>query len=441
MSRTAAEKVEIVWRWFRDNIFDRAACQPYLPSLPSRSCTPLHLILRSTHTLRVFSFNTWGLPIAPAALSASPICPLCSPPTTSSACRRSATTATSATSSTSQQRMASPTPTSSVRASASPCGMASPPPVCCCCQPLSPCVEVALKRFPVNGLLQRFDHSDWVAAKGVGLVRVDVSAIRSGSRSPLRPPLVVDVFLTHLHANYNSFYVHYSKCYTPRTQPTSSQPPPLPDFYLPHRVAQAFHLSRFIATHRQPHHLAVLCGDLNAPPYDIVLHLIQALTGLHDGYAEKGGSRPRLHMRRMGQPLLQVRRGSGQGRDGGRRPHPPLRAQPRRGDTVERSTRDHRDELHETPKRIDFCLFSLPTAPPPSPSPALPFLPASAPSPLFQSPFALTAVRSGQADDGVGREAVQPQRPSRVSATIHPLTLPLPPRSLGKATAAPLSHR
>ena len=255
-----------------------------------------------------------------------------------------------------------------------------------------PIVEVALLRFPVNGLLQRFDHSDWVAAKGVGLVRVDVSAIRSSTRSsPADPPVLVDVFVTHLHANYSNHHLHYAKCYS--LAPAHSQLSRLlrgPDFYLPHRVAQAFHLSQFFATHRHPHHLAVLCGDLNAPPYDIVLHLIQALTGLHDAHTEKGGAGPGYtcgawdnrfskyaEAVARGEPETAVRLRHSE-RSGGER------------DTAERSTRDERDVLHETPKRIDYCLFSLPTAPAPSAPSSLPFVSASARSPSFRSPIALT---------------------------------------------------
>ena len=355
MSRTVAEKVEIVWRWFQDNIFDRPACAPYLP-LPH---PPILSPLPSTappRSLRVLSFNTWGLPIAPRCSQRlshlSTLFPsydvLCLQEMSHNRdVHRVIQLAVSHGLPFSHQfRQGVGFPVWN--------GITAPGllvlsrfPIC----------EVAVHRFPVNGLLQRFDHSDWVAAKGVGLIRVDVSSLHP-QRSEASPPVLVDVFLTHLHANYSNFYFHYARCYSALSPLPIPSPFNCPDLYLPHRVCQAYTLARFFSTHRHPQHLAVLCGDLNAPPYDIVIHLIQALTGLEDAYAVKGGGGPGYTCGAFDNLFSQYSEAVARGED--------EVAVRRRHTEVDRHEEEHktwndRGKLWETPKRIDYCLFSLPT--------------------------------------------------------------------------------
>jgi hypothetical protein len=119
-----------------------------------------------------------------------------------------------------------------------------------------------------------------------------------------RPLVGVDVFLSHVHANYSDF-VYNVAAWQPwladferreqqqmlTTSADDSMPEPrlpadLPvplmtdigDEYVAHRVLQSFELARFIASHRRNDFLTLLCGDLNAPPYDLTIQIIQSLS-------------------------------------------------------------------------------------------------------------------------------------------------------------------
>ena len=362
------EKVEIVRRWFQDNVFDRSACAPYLP-LPPPPIPPTRPSSTSpANSLRVLSLNTWGLPIAPRCSQRlahlSSLFPsydvLCLQEMSHNrdVHRVIQLAASHGLLFSHQFRQGVGFPVWN--------GITAPGllvlsrfPIC----------EVAIHRFPVNGLLQRFDHSDWVAAKGVGLVRVDVSSLYpQRSQAEPSPPILVDVFLTHLHANYSHFYFHYARCYSALSPLPTPSPFNCPDFYLPHRVCQAYSLARFFSAHRHPQHLAVLCGDLNAPPYDIVIHLIQALTGLEDAYTVKGGGGPGYTCGAFDNLFSQYSEAVARGEDEA--------AVRQRHSEVGRHEEDHRTwndrgQLWETPKRIDYCLFSAPTTTDPS-TPSLP---------------------------------------------------------------------
>ena len=182
-----------------------------------------------------------------------------------------------------------------------------------------PIIDVAFHRFSINGKMIKLGHSDYMGAKGVGLARVDVSEIVFPSLPPgsCRPVVGVDVFLTHLHANYTNFFYDYRKwlpmlleqaagddgamapdgsashvgpccpddppAYS-HTQAQADAQLPIPDLrdicdeYLAHRVLQSFELARFVAAHRRPDFLTLLCGDLNCPPYDLCTQIIQSIT-------------------------------------------------------------------------------------------------------------------------------------------------------------------
>lgn len=392
MSRTLAEKVEIVWRWFRDNIVDRPACSPQLPdfTLPPLSSPPSHSSPSPANTLRVFSYNTWGLPIAP----------LCTQRVThlstlfhtydlvclqEMSTNRDVHTLTSLAHShglsyTHQFRQGVGFPVWN--------GVTAPGILVLSRFPI---VDVALLRYRVNGLLQRFDHSDWVAGKGVGLVRVDVTE-RSTHWQPGDERVIADVFVTHLHANYSNFYYNYASAYPAALTAALPLSTACPDFYLPHRVAQAFDLARFYLTQRHPTHMAVLCGDLNAAPYDIVLHLIQGMTGLRDAWVDEGsgdaGYTCGAHDNTYSRYAEAVARGESE--EEVRRRH----GVDKRASGVGVKEGHSREVLHETPKRIDYILYSTPAHSAASPTPSLlPCIP-SASTPLATSapsPVSLTA--------------------------------------------------
>ena len=128
-----------------------------------------------------------------------------------------------------------------------------------------------------------------------------------------------------------------------------------------HRICQAFELARFVSSHRDPRHLCLVCGDLNAPPYDLVLHLLQAMAGLHDAYAEKGGGGAGYtcgaHDNLFSKYAEAVSRGEDEAAVRGRHGWEKAAARPAAG-------LQGRDELHETPKRIDYVLYSPPAASP-----------------------------------------------------------------------------
>jgi hypothetical protein len=227
-------------------------------------------------------------------------------------------------------------------------------------------------------------HSDNMGAKGVGLVRIDISSmlpapysssdkqsvIIDGSPfSPSSSPnTIVDIFVTHLHANYSNHYSNYSKSYlSPDTHLHKTS-----DIYLAHRIAQAYELARYIASMRDPHHLCLLAGDINAPPYDICVHIIQKVGNLHDSFAACNpgkagytcGARDNTFFARMHQEADELKHMLKQ----------KLASNPTVSD--ESSPKLHSDELDEsnhtltefdhgyfplTPKRIDYIFFSLPT--------------------------------------------------------------------------------
>ena len=391
MSRTLPEKVEIVWRWFRDNIFDREACLPQLPDfvLPPLSSPPSHSSPSPANTLRVFSYNTWGLPIAP----------LCSQRVSH------LSTLFHAYDVVCLQEMSTNRDVHTVVALGRSHGLTyahqfrqgvgfpvwngvTAPGILVLSR--FPIVDVALHRYRVNGLLQRFDHSDWVAGKGVGLIRVDVTE-RSTEWKAGDERVVADVFVTHLHANYSNFYFHYASIYPAALTSALPLSSACPDFYLPHRVAQAFDLARFYLTQRHSTHMAVLCGDLNAAPYDVVLHLIQAMTGLRDAWVDEGGGDAGYtcgaHDNTYSRYAEAVARGESE--EEVRRRHG---VENRANGAGVKATHD-REVLHETPKRIDYILYSTPLHSAVSPaSSLLPCVPPASTSLATSAPLPVSLI-------------------------------------------------
>eukprot|EP00474_Spongospora_subterranea_P001511 CRZ01969.1 hypothetical protein [Spongospora subterranea] len=114
-----------------------------------------------------------------------------------------------------------------------------------------PIDDVIWKRFLVNGKPYKLHHSDYLAGRGVGLLRLS---------SPCGP---IDFYVTHLHAMY---------AHTPED-----------DEYQAHRVGQAFEAAQFIrATARAP--LVLVLGDFNCWPNSVPMDLMRQFVRLKDGW-------------------------------------------------------------------------------------------------------------------------------------------------------------
>ncbi|XP_004702234.1 sphingomyelin phosphodiesterase 2 [Echinops telfairi] len=115
-----------------------------------------------------------------------------------------------------------------------------------------PIQELAQHVYTLNGYPYMVHHGDWFCGKAVGLLVLHLSG------------LVVNAYVTHLHAEYN------------RQR----------DIYLAHRVAQAWELAQFIHHTSKKADMILLCGDLNLHPKDLGCRLLKEWTGLQDAYLE-----------------------------------------------------------------------------------------------------------------------------------------------------------
>ncbi|EGZ10082.1 sphingomyelin phosphodiesterase-like protein [Phytophthora sojae] len=110
--------------------------------------------------------------------------------------------------------------------------------------------------FSLSGRPYALHESDFVANKGVGLLRVETPAGQ------------IDVYVTHLLANYNA----------------GGKPGP-GDFYLWHRTGQSYELTQFIAaTNRNK--LTIVCGDFNSSPDCLELKVPRQLLNLRDAFTD-----------------------------------------------------------------------------------------------------------------------------------------------------------
>ncbi|XP_066103960.1 sphingomyelin phosphodiesterase 2 isoform X1 [Saccopteryx bilineata] len=115
-----------------------------------------------------------------------------------------------------------------------------------------PIQEFTQHVYTLNGYPYMIHHGDWFCGKAVGLLVLHLSG------------LVLNVYVTHLHAEYNR----------------------QKDIYLAHRVAQAWELAHFIHHTSKKADVVLLCGDLNMHPKDLGFRLLKEWTGLHDAYLE-----------------------------------------------------------------------------------------------------------------------------------------------------------
>lgn len=106
----------------------------------------------------------------------------------------------------------------------------------------SPIVDTGLLKYNLNGYAHKIFHGDWFGGKVVGLCKVRHRGLH------------VNLYVTHLHAEYNRNY----------------------DTYLSHRICQSFELSQYVKHTSATCDLAILAGDFNTepldPPYNIILY-------------------------------------------------------------------------------------------------------------------------------------------------------------------------
>ncbi|EEC04339.1 conserved hypothetical protein, partial [Ixodes scapularis] len=106
----------------------------------------------------------------------------------------------------------------------------------------SPIADTGMLKYNLNGYAHKFYHGDWFGGKVVGLCKVNHRG------------LLINLYVTHLHAEYN------------RQR----------DIYLSHRICQAFEMSQYVKLTSETCDLAIVAGDFNTepldPPYNIILH-------------------------------------------------------------------------------------------------------------------------------------------------------------------------
>lgn len=110
--------------------------------------------------------------------------------------------------------------------------------------------DTAMNKYSLNGYAHKLQHGDWFGGKVAGLCKVKHSGLN------------INLYITHLHAEYNHFN----------------------DQYLPHRVAQAFEFSQFIRTTSHDADVCLVAGDFNTEPSDLVYKIIVGNTGCHDSF-------------------------------------------------------------------------------------------------------------------------------------------------------------
>ncbi|OBS78549.1 hypothetical protein A6R68_19058 [Neotoma lepida] len=115
-----------------------------------------------------------------------------------------------------------------------------------------PIQEIIQHVYTLNGYPYMICHGDWFCGKAVGLLVLHLNG------------LVLNVYVTHLHAEYSR----------------------QKDIYLAHRVTQAWELAQFIQHTSKNADVVLLCGDLNMHPKDLGCCLLKEWTGLRDAYAE-----------------------------------------------------------------------------------------------------------------------------------------------------------
>ncbi|KAM3414245.1 hypothetical protein BST61_g10900 [Cercospora zeina] len=126
--------------------------------------------------------------------------------------------------------------------------------------------ETGLWKFSLNGRPSAFWRGDWFVGKGVGCARIRIPGEaegeeeeeeRDGERGGEKG-MVVEVFVTHLHAPYEK-------------EPN--------DTYLCHRTAQAWEIAKLMRHARERGHMVIGLGDFNMVPGSLAHRIIEAHGG------------------------------------------------------------------------------------------------------------------------------------------------------------------
>ncbi|GIL78649.1 hypothetical protein Vretifemale_8059, partial [Volvox reticuliferus] len=148
-----------------------------------------------------------------------------------------------------------------------------------------PIVEAAFHQYHCAGDPFSINCGDYLAAKGVGWTRL------------LTPSGYLDVFNTHLHANYSHKYSSTSRQNGGRTNAAAQFdiPAPAVDEFAAFRMAQVFELARFVrhvSSGVGSRNLGVvLAGDLNSGPETLENAMLRSLLPqLRDAWLETHGS-------------------------------------------------------------------------------------------------------------------------------------------------------
>ncbi|KAF2211383.1 hypothetical protein CERZMDRAFT_112792 [Cercospora zeae-maydis SCOH1-5] len=118
--------------------------------------------------------------------------------------------------------------------------------------------ETGLWKFSLNGRPQAFWRGDWFVGKGVGCARIRMPGGGGGEEEGKGKGLVVEVFVTHLHAPYEK-------------EPNDS--------YLCHRTAQAWEIAKLMRHARERGHMVIGLGDFNMVPGSLAHRIIEGYGG------------------------------------------------------------------------------------------------------------------------------------------------------------------
>ncbi|CAF1018825.1 unnamed protein product [Adineta ricciae] len=127
----------------------------------------------------------------------------------------------------------------------------------CCIFSKHPIIGVYQHLYTLNGFPHKIQHGDYFAGKLIGLCKILINNF------------VVNVYNTHLHANYHHVIPQ--------------------DIYLGHRVCQAYELIQFIesTSSAETTHLTILLGDLNLTSTDLGFQLIRGVLQLRDCFLDR----------------------------------------------------------------------------------------------------------------------------------------------------------
>lgn len=116
-----------------------------------------------------------------------------------------------------------------------------------------PIIDTHFHKWVINGYVHKVHHGDWFGGKGVALCKIKFH------------DYIVNVYSTHLHAEYNRKCDEYYSC----------------------RIVQAYETAQFIQLTTPGADLVVLAGDLNTEPGDLPYRIMTSLPQLRDSMLEK----------------------------------------------------------------------------------------------------------------------------------------------------------